>query len=150
MNILGKRYVFFAISLLVIIPGLVIIFLNGLPLSIDFRGGSLLELELNAQETPSTSEIQSLYKSIGINDAQVQTSINQGKTVLVIKSSLVEQGQYTSIISQLKENYDDQLIERRFDTVGPSISESVTQRALLAILVSSIAVILYITFLFVV
>jgi len=148
MNILGKRYTFFAISLLLIIPGLVLIVLNGLPLSIDFLGGSLVELEFNSQKTPSISEIQSLYKSIGIYDAQVQTSSEQGKEILFIKSSSLEQDQYISIVSHLKENYDEHLVERRFNTVGPSISESVTQRALLAILISSIAVVLYITFSF--
>ena len=148
MNILGKRYTFFAISLVLIIPGLVLIVLNGLPLSIDFLGGSLVELEFNSQKTPSISDIQSLYKSIEINDAQVQTSSEQGKEILFIKSSSLEQDQYISIVSHLKENYDEHLIERRFNTVGPSISESVTQRALLAILISSIAVILYITFSF--
>jgi len=148
MNILGKRYIFFAFSLLLIIPGLVIIFVNGLPLSIDFNGGSLVELEFDSQNTPSLSEIQSLYESIGINDAQVQISTQQDREILFIKSSLLEQDQYTSIISQLKENYDIGLIERRFNTVGPSISESVTQRALLAIIISSIAVVLYITITF--
>jgi preprotein translocase subunit SecF len=148
MNILSKRYIFFTISLLLIIPGLVIIFLNGLPLSIDFTGGSLVELEFNSQKTPGVHEIQSLYKSIGINDAQVQTSPEQDREIFFIKSSLLKQDQYISIVSQLKENYDEHLIERQFNTVGPSISESVTQRALLAILISSIAVVLYITFAF--
>jgi preprotein translocase subunit SecF len=148
INILGKKYAFFAISLLLIAPGLIIILLNGLPLSIDFLGGSLVELEFNSQKTPGLSELQSLYKSIGINDAQVQTSSEKGREILFIKSSSLEQDQYTSIVSHLKENYDDHLIERRFNTVGPSISQSVTQRALLAILISSIAVVLYITFAF--
>ena len=148
INLLGKRYIFFAISLLLIIPGLALIFLYGLPLSIDFLGGSLIELELDSQKTPSISDIQSLYESIGINDAQVQTSFKQGKEILFIKSSSLEQNQYTSIVSYLKENYDESLIERRFNTVGPSISKSVTQRALLAILISSIAVVLYIAFSF--
>ena len=84
MNILGKRYIFFGISFLLIIPGLVLIVLNGLPLSIDFLGGSLVEIEFNSQRTPSISEIQSLYESIGINDAQVQTSNEKEKEILFI------------------------------------------------------------------
>lgn len=39
MNILGKRYFFFGLSLLIIISGLVLLFLNRVPLSIDFTGG---------------------------------------------------------------------------------------------------------------
>ena len=44
MNILGKRYLFFGLSLLIIISGLIILVVRGLPLSVDFRGGSLLEV----------------------------------------------------------------------------------------------------------
>ena len=42
LNILGKRYLFFFISLAMIVPGLVIIAIHGLPLSIDFTGGSMV------------------------------------------------------------------------------------------------------------
>jgi len=44
MNIIGKRYLFFALSLIIIIPGLIILAVNGLPLALDFTGGSLLEI----------------------------------------------------------------------------------------------------------
>jgi len=148
MNILGKRYLFFAFSFLLIFPGLLLIMLHGLPLSIDFRGGSLVELEFNSQKSPEVSQVQSIYETVGINDAQVQTSIDQGQEILVIKSSFLEQNQYSLIISKMKSDFDESLIERRFNTVGPSISQSVTQRALLAIIISSIAVILYITYAF--
>jgi preprotein translocase subunit SecF len=48
----------------------------------------------------------------------------------------------------LKTDFDPNLVELKFDTVGPSISQSVTQRALLAIGISALAVIIYITFAF--
>ncbi len=58
MNILGKRYIFFLFSLLLIVPGLVIIALDGLPLSIDFKGGSLVELGFAYGK--STSEFRNI------------------------------------------------------------------------------------------
>lgn len=149
LNILGKRYLFFGFSLLLIIPGLVIIFMQGLPLSIDFKGGSLVELEFDAMKSPLTSEIVDLYNKMEIVDAQVQTSsIDENRIITVIKSSSLTQDQYSTLIDSLKNDFDDTLIERRFDTVGPSISQSVTQRALLAIGISALAVIIYITFAF--
>ena len=42
IDILSKRYWYFALSLLVILPGLLILASRGLPLSIDFTGGSLM------------------------------------------------------------------------------------------------------------
>jgi preprotein translocase subunit SecF len=148
MNILGKRYLFFLFSLLLIIPGLVIIALNGLPLSIDFKGGSLVELGFALDKVPQNSEILAIFNQNNIIDAQVQTSVENQISLAVIKSSSLSQDQYNSIIAALKSSYDPNLVERRFDTVGPSISQSVTSRALMAVGISAIAVIIYITFAF--
>ena len=145
LNILSKRYLFFALSLFFIIPGFILIASYGLPLSIDFKGGSLMELEFPVNETPAASDITRIFDDIGIVDAQVQVSNAQSSNILVIKSSSITNDQHSTIINTLKENYSGDLIERRFDTVGPSISQSVTQRALLAIGISAIAVIIYIT-----
>ena len=148
LNILGKRYLFFFISLAMIVPGLVIIAIHGLPLSIDFTGGSMLEVQFAADKAPALDDVVSLYTENGINDTQVQFSNGDEGIVVVIKSSSLTQEQHTAIISSLETNFDPNLVELKFDTVGPSISQSVTQRALLAIAISALAVIIYITFAF--
>jgi len=149
LNILSKRYIFFAFSLLLIIPGLIIIFVNGLPLSIDFRGGSLVEVEFDTSKSPSVTEMLDFYNEMEIVDAQIQTSNTDNNTlIMVIRSSSLTQDQYSDLVETLKNEFDQMLIERRFDTVGPSISQSVTQRALLAIGISALAVIIYITYAF--
>jgi preprotein translocase subunit SecF len=148
MNILGKRYFFFLFSLLLIIPGLVIIALDGLPLSIDFKGGSLVELGFSVDKAPDNSSILAIYEQSGIVDAQVQLSDDGVNSLAVIKSSSLSQDQYNAILSNLKTDFDSNLVERRFDTVGPSISQSVTSRALMAVGIAAIAVIIYITFAF--
>jgi len=148
MNILGRRYLFFAFSFTLIIPGLVIIALYGLPLSIDFKGGSLVEVQFNQNQSPSVEQVAEIYEQNEIVDAQVQTSAQDGNSLLVIKSSSLTQDQYNNIIVSLESEFDENLVERRFDTVGPSISQSVTQRAVLAIGIAALAVIIYITFAF--
>ena len=148
LNILGKRYLFFFISLAMIIPGLVIIAIHGLPLSIDFTGGSMVEAQFAPESAPAMSDVLDIYAANGITDTQVQFSSDDQGVVAVIKSSSLTQEQHTAIISNLKTDFDPNLVELKFDTVGPSISQSVTQRALLAIAISALAVIIYITFAF--
>lgn len=148
LNILGKRYFFFALSLLIILPGLVIIAIDGLPLSIDFKGGSLVEIEVSENNTLTTDLIADIYNQNDIVDAQVQTSDLNGSTLFLIRSSSLTQEQYSAIVDTLRMEFDQNLVERRFYTVGPSISQSVTQRALLAIAIAALAVIVYITFAF--
>lgn len=147
LNILGKRYFFFMLSLILIIPGLVIISIRGLPLSIDFKGGSLVEIQFN-KNVPTMEDVLEIYGEAGIVDAQVQYSVSDTNTITVIKSSSLTQDQHSAILDRFRSDYDKDLIERRFDTVGPSISKSVTQRALLAIGVAALAVIIYITIAF--
>ena len=53
MNLIKYRYLYFAISLLVIIPGVLALIFWGLPLGIDFTGGSLLEVQFKSGTPPS-------------------------------------------------------------------------------------------------
>ena len=148
INILSKRYLFFTLSMVLIIPGLVIIAMEGLPLSIDFKGGSIVEISLATVKAPSTDKIIGLYNSLGITDSQVQQSQSSENTIFLIRSTTLDQDKYLQIIESLKKDYDLGLVERRFDTVSPAISQSVTSRAMLAIAVAALAVIIYITFAF--
>lgn len=148
LNILSKRYLFFTLSLLLIIPGMVIIAMEGLPLSIDFKGGSIVEISLATAKAPGTDKIIALYNSLGITDSQVQQSQSSENTIFLIRSTTLDQDKYFQIIESLKKDYDSGLVERRFDTVSPAISQSVTSRAMLAVAVAALAVIIYITFAF--
>lgn len=148
LNILGKRYLFFLLSVLLIAPGLILIAINGLPLSIDFVGGSMVEVEFTGSVVPDMTEVLDIYSANGISDAQVQFSVDETGTTAVIKSETLTQEQYSAIVDSFKSDYDPNLVENRFNTVGPSISQSVTQRALLAIGIAALAVIIYITIAF--
>jgi preprotein translocase subunit SecF len=44
MNIIAKRRWWYAISLLIIVPGLISLLTHGLRLGIDFQGGQLMEV----------------------------------------------------------------------------------------------------------
>jgi len=72
-DIVGKRYWFFGLSALVIVPGMLALALWGLPLAIDFTGGSLLELRFSAADRPAPAEAAAVYADLGIPDALVQT-----------------------------------------------------------------------------
>ena len=76
LNIVGRRYLYFAISLIIIIPGLIVLATNGLQLAIDFTGGSLLEVTFESGEAPLPGEIRELYAEFDYPDSLVQTSPN--------------------------------------------------------------------------
>jgi preprotein translocase subunit SecF len=119
MNILGKRYIFFGISLLIILAGLGIIIFRGIPLSIDFTGGSLLEVQFEGQ-SPETTQIYAVYDEAGIEDVQVQTS---DSGTYIIRSQFLENDDRDAVIAALNATIGEVTVER-FDSVGPSIGET--------------------------
>jgi preprotein translocase subunit SecF len=143
MNILGKRYFFFGLSLLIIISGLILLFVNKVPLSIDFTGGSLLEVSFNSQ-SPEPSEIIAVYDSADIRDVQVQTSETGS---YIIRSQFLDNDQRDAVINALTESIGE-LNVIRFDSVGPSIGEQVTSRGAIAVAIASLLVVLFIAWSF--
>jgi preprotein translocase subunit SecF len=145
INIVGKRYFYFAFSLLIIIPGLIIILLDGLPLSIDFTGGTLLEVSFESGTPPQPAEIVALYKGLGVDDILVQTT-NRGS--IVARSSFLSDETRGQVVSQMEEQFSQPVTVLRYDSVGPTIGQEVTSRAALAVGVAAIAVLIYIVFAF--
>jgi preprotein translocase subunit SecF len=145
LNILGKRYFFFAASLLIIISGLILLAINGMPYSIDFESGSLLEIQFKSGIAPTTEQVKKIYDSIGVTDVQVQTT---GSDVLILRSSALTEEVKTTIENELAKISNSEIVIRRSDTVSPTIGKGVGVRAMWAVGLAALAVIIYITFAF--
>jgi preprotein translocase subunit SecF len=145
LNILGKRYFFFGLSLVIIVSGLVLLAITGLPLSIDFKGGTLFEIKFTSGTVPTTEQVSKIYSNINISDPQVSTS---GTDILLIRSSSLTPAELNTVETSLKETSKGDVVILKADTVGPSIGKGVTRNALLAVGLAALAVILYITFAF--
>ncbi|GAB4504277.1 MAG: protein translocase subunit SecF [Anaerolineales bacterium] len=143
MNILGKRYIFFGLSLLLIVPGLIILLTGGMPLSIDFTGGSLLEVSFDNAK-PAPAEIIAAYESAQVKDVQVQTTESGN---YLIRSDFLENEVRDAVLTTMQEQFGA-LSVVRFDSVGPSIGEQVTSRGAMAVAVSSLLVVLFIAWSF--
>ncbi len=146
MDILGKRYLYFAFSTLIILPGMIVLGLWGLPLAIDFTGGTLLEVAFDSGSAPPPAQITTVFESqFGISDVRVQTA---GADTAIIRTSFMSDETRAQVVSGLEAAFEDTLTVRRFDSVGPTIGREVTARAALAVAVAAVAVVVYITLAF--
>lgn len=144
LNLMGKRYWYFVFSLTVILIGVIVMSIWGLPFSIDFKGGSQLDLKFSGK-VPEPSQMIELYKNLGISDVQAFTS---GTDTLIIRSSALTEETKSKILSTITKTFNEQVTINSADTVGPTVSQSITSRALLAIVASSLALVIFITFQF--
>ncbi len=145
MDIVGKRYFYFLISFLLTVPGLIGLILWGLPLAIDFAGGSLLEVRFENGTTPSLQEMRDLYAEFGLNDAEPRSS---GNNEMVIRTLHIDDATNAQILAAMEERFGVDVVMLRFESVGPTIGRAVTQRAALTIGLASIAIMLYIWYAF--
>jgi preprotein translocase subunit SecF len=145
MNIIKHRYLYFAISLLVIVPGIIALIVWGLPLAIDFTGGSMLEVKFDSGKAPQPAQVFDLLTKDGIADTQVQTS---GTSGIIIHAKEMDETTKNKIISDMGTAFNSKVTIETFESVGPVIGQEVTKRALLAVALAALAIILYITFAF--
>lgn len=146
-DIVGKRYWYFLISALIIIPGLIAMgismvrFGSPLRLSIDFTSGALMELAFEQPVMPA--EVRQVFVEHGYGDTLVQTTLD-AKTVL-IRSKELEEGEKAKIQADLSERFGS-LTELRFDQVGPTVGREVTSSATTAIIAAAVVIMGFIIF----
>lgn len=118
---------------------------NGLNLSVDFTGGTLIEMSFESGRLPLPSQVLEVYSRLGIEDPQVQTT---NQNTIVARSAFIDETIRNELINAIEDKFNQQVEIVRFDSVGPTIGREVAARAALAVSVAVLIVIIYITFAF--
>lgn len=156
-SIVSLRYVWFIISLVVIIPGAVFFALYGLRTGIDFAGGALWDLHFVTKQTSdlNTDDIANVFKANGFDSAQVQISAVKidGKEVAsaVVRtkelSATNPEQQQRDILDALTKQYGE-VRRESLQSVGPTVSGEATRSAAIAVLGACLAILIYMTLAF--
>ena len=140
MNIIGKKYWYFLISLIIIIPGLISLALYGLNPSIEFTGGS--RLTLSFPKEISQKEILIVENVFSENKIKTQSVEKSGKLVYIRSQSLSEK-QDLLITKEIKNKLGD-FKQEQYETVGATIGKETLFNAAYGITIASILIVLYI------
>jgi preprotein translocase subunit SecF len=144
LNIIGKRNIYFLISFLVIIPGIMSLFLWGLKLSIEFTGGTrntLLFPQAVNQRTVDT--VKSVYEKENAEDV----SVRQADKRIIIQSKPLSKEQNDKILSQIQASIKD-VRQEEVETVGPTIGAETTLNAFKSLAIASLLIVIYIAYSF--
>lgn len=141
MNILGrKKYWYFIISLVVILPGLVSLYLYGLNLSIDFIGGSKFTFAFPKEVT---KDQQKSVKNTFLNNKIKVETINSSGKELFVRSAPVSQTQDLKLTSELTVK-EKNIKQTNYETVGPTIGGETLSNAIRGLLIASALIVIYI------
>lgn len=142
MNIIGRKYIFFAFSGLLVLGSFAALAVWGLAFGIDFTGGSLLEVSYPAIR-PSAKFVREQFVKAGVEDVSVQLS---GERHVIARFREVDEITHQRLISGLGSLGTMQ--EKRFDTIGPVIGAQLKRRAMIALASALIGIVLYLTWAF--
>ncbi len=147
MNIIGRRKIWFTLSLLVIIPGIISMIFKwatiGYPLNlgIDFTGGNLFNIEFKSNVT--VAGIRAALKEINLEKSGIQLSGERGALIRTPVLDDKRQDEFLTTLEKKVAPIDKGKL--RIDKVGPVIGKELTQKAVLALLVASVLMVIYIT-----
>lgn len=143
-DFIGKRRLFYLISLLVIITGMVFMFRRGKDAyGIDFTGGQIQEYSFKT--APAIDEVRNLLKEIGLGLASIQ-QFKENPKVVLIKTPIDKRN---IIGDKLKEKFPDQDIQvLRIESVGAIAGRHLTLKAVKAIIWSLVGILAYVAFRF--
>lgn len=141
INWMKYRPVYFVLSAVFIIAGVVNISLSGFNLGIDFSGGSELEYKLENQI--DSEKIVEEASKIGIEASSQKVGDN-----ISIKSSELSSEKEKELTAKVKEiaGENSQLV--RFENVGPSISRDLVTKTIIAVVLASISILIWVAYQF--
>lgn len=164
MNLFKHYFIYFIISAIFLIPGIIFLFKFGLNPAIDFTGGTLLEIKFN-QASPSANLINEATASGFIKNNQKNISLDEIKKVAGEENFVVETIQKvddTQFILRGKEINNEKKLavlnqlstkispveELRFSSVGPVLGKELIQKTIVAVILASLVIIVYLIFQF--
>lgn len=142
MFIVNHRKIWYMFSGLLVATSLFSIFYFGLKLSIDFTGGSLLEVEFR-EVRPDISMLQNKVDNLNFGGVFMQPSGEKG---LLIKTRNLNENEHQNMVSLLSSLAV--LDKIRFDSIGPVIGKELLDKSIYAIIMVIVMIIFYIAFAF--
>jgi len=157
LKIIEKTKIWFSISLIIIFIGIGVIATKGLEFGIDFAGGSIIQIKVPENFTKEDKlQAETIIKK-HIPDASTnlaQTQSESDKTIKTIevrtisKSEGVNAGKVTTVVKELQESFKDKggkdinVVSQ--DEIGSAVGKETRNKAVIAVLVATLAMLVYI------
>ncbi len=144
MFIITHRHLFLSVAGGLAVLALGLIFVLGLDLGIEFTGGSTIEIQYE-EEVPSQGQVEERTGSLFERQILVRPA---GDGSYLIQTPFIEEGRHDEVRQALTFDGRYEMTEKRFSSVGPSLGSELTKKAVIAVAVVILAIIIFVAFSF--
>lgn len=150
LDFVGKRWIYFAISLVLIVGGFVMMGVNKaqtgnpLNLSLDFVGGTSMTVTFNEQKSLSELETDVIPEMEKIAGSAVQPQPVQNSTDVVFKTNALDVTKRDAIEEMLLDKYGVENEQIVMETIGGTISKETTVKTFASVCVAMVCMLIYI------
>lgn len=136
--------IYYIFSSILIVASLLSLFLYGLKFGIEFTGGSIIEVNFENNQ-PTNDQISKAISDLNLNLGEVIIQPT-GQTGVILRLKEIDEATHQKIIAKL--NDLSKMEEKRFDLIGPSIGDELKRKTNTAVVLTLLAITLYIAFAF--
>ena len=138
-----RKWLYFALSGLMIVPGVIFLLLGGLKPGIEFRGGTLIDVRFDA--APSVAEVREVMSGLGREESQIIVAEGGRVEIRTFEMTSAEQ---VATEAALRAKYGARVIDVNPQVVSPSFSGELIQNAIRSIALASLLIVLLIAYAF--
>jgi len=139
MNLIKFKNLYFAISLLLVIPSIIALLIWGLKPNIDFTGGSLLEVEITADTEVTNEEVRQAVKNV----YEPESIQKAAESNVLLRGKELSSEQKQQILDSLNKSFAE-VKEVKFESVGPILGQELVFKTATAIILVALVIIIYV------
>lgn len=147
LKIVEKSKLWFAISLIIIAVGLFFTFTKGLNLGIDFKGGTVVNIDFGkSMDDADEAKIDKIIEKYCEVDDTEKRIVNKNELEITFKAGVIEKSQIGTLHKEIQKEFelgDKYLLSE--DNIGSSVGKELTKKAWIAIVLATIAMMIYIS-----
>jgi preprotein translocase subunit SecF len=144
MFIVKNRKLFYTLSILFFVGSILSVSIFGLHLGIDFKGGSLLEIEYTGVR-PDQGILTSTLNKLSLGEYSIRSTGEKG---YIVRMREITPAEKVVIEKALTLNQSAPLTEARFNSIGPILGREAQQKSAISIILVLLAIVAFIAFVF--
>ncbi len=141
------RNIGFAVSGILSLAVIGMMFVTDFNYGVDFRGGSMIEMQAKSR-VADAADVRSRLEELNVGDVQVQEFGNEGDLMVRVGAQEAGDNAEQSTVDKVRSEFENDYDFRRVEIVGPTVSSELATTGLIGVLLSMVALLIYVWFRF--